>query len=466
MQQPEQHAAGSNPHRKRGRSDAPGSSGGQPSNAGWVDRTEHVKKPAAGTSDRVASESKLPPYVLISCFDECDRYVEVSTALLEEFNCRLYGVVKYQPASYDPVTKRPFWRSGMTRAMLQTFVRSLTHGELSLAKNVSITEAMTTLEYENVPIGVPSARKAEITLLRSPPTGAVFQKRAERVAERMLSLCEQVSHAICRWPRLECTLDSAFSGQAVQCSSSPTRVWVRITKKPQRFAERGDLCTILAQKWPYWVASSLCTFGIIHDRLVAEKKITTSARDEASFSALESRIMGDQLGNFLFAAYDWPRHNMDRATRREHAAGERFAMELKNLILDVRPGGPGAGGGAGEVGGSSSAGALGNAGASTSSGTCGSALQYARACFMIADKLANDTPSLSQAFSASCVDDNGKTHERTQLGRSLWQRGIKIVRWASGDDAPSTPLVFPSQWADCGQASAGCCVLLDFSERR
>lgn len=399
--------------------------------------------PAAHGSDLGASVDctpELPDYVLLSCYDECDRYVEVSTALLKEFNCRLYGVLKHQKPSHDPITKKPFWRSGMTRAMLQTFIRSLTHGELSLAKNVSVTEALTTFEYENVPIGVPSSRKAEIALLKSPPTGAVFQKRAERVAERMLALCEQMAHAICRWPRLECTLDSAFSGQAVQCSSSPTRVWVRITKKPQRYAERGELCTILAQRWPYWIASSLCTFGIIHDRLVSEKKITTSARDEASFSALESRIMGDQLGNFLFTSYDWPKHNMDRATRREHAAGERFAMELRGIIMDctTKP--------------------------SETSG--GSSLQYARACFMLADKLANDTPSLSQAFSASCVDDNGKTHERTQLGRSLWQRGIKIVRWASGEDAPSNPLVFPSQWADCGQASAGCCVLLDFSERR
>lgn len=382
----------------------------------------------------------LPDYVLLSCFDECDRYVEVSTALLEEFNCRLYGVVTHQKPAYDPITKRPFWRSGMTRAMLQTFVRSLTHGELSLAKNVSVAEALTTFEYENVPIGVPSSRRAEIALLKSPPTGAVFQKRAERVAERMLALCEQTAHAICRWPRLECTLDSAFSGQAVHCSSSPTRVWVRITKKPQRYAERGDLCTILAQRWPYWIASSLCTFGIIHDRLVSEKKITASARDETSFSALESRILGDNLGSFLFTAYDWPKHSMDRATRKEHAAGERFALELRNLVLDSKP--------------------------SEAASIPRGALQYARACFMIADKLANETPSLSQAFSASCVDDNGKTHERTQLGRSLWQRGIKIVRWASGEDGPSNPLVFPSQWADCGQASVGCCVLLDFSERR
>ena len=56
---------------------------------------------------------------------------------------------------------------------------------------------------------------------------------------------------------------------------------------------------------------------------------------------------------------------------------------------------------------------------------------------------------------------------RSQLEKSLKQRGIKVVRWSDDEKNPSRPLVFPPHWANGpSSGSVHCAVLLDFSDRR
>eukprot|EP00966_Prymnesium_polylepis_P193160 4477109-Prymnesium_polylepis.1 len=84
------------------------------------------------------SESK---YALISCFDEPDKFIEVNVSLIDSIGCRLASLIKHTEPSVAPSGKR-FWRSGMTRAMLLTFIRSITVGELVVAKSVTAGEAL------------------------------------------------------------------------------------------------------------------------------------------------------------------------------------------------------------------------------------------------------------------------------------------------------------------------------------
>lgn len=417
-------------------------------------REKHKRQKIGDDVETVKLVVQDAPHALVSCFDDCDRLVEVDLRLLKTFNCRLLAVIRHDPpAGNDIHTNRPFWRSNMTRAMLTTFIRSLEHGEMSLGKNVSIAEAMTTFEYENVPIGVPLERKAEVAMIRQPSAGAVFQKRAERIGEVVLRTSEQIAHAIARWPRLEVSLDGAISGLPVNCTCTSTRAWIRFCKKPQigyrqgadqSFAQMASLS--LARKWPQWIQATLNAFGIMHFRLVRDKLVDEKGRDQPSFCALQTSVMGDALGCFFATAVDWPRHSMDRNTRREQAAGETFSNTLRQTILD--------------------------SGGSSSSGTRSEAvlpeLAYARACMSLAEMLLYDAPSPSSIFSGQCCDDNGKSSERTQFARSLSQRGIRVVRWLSDDDkAPSRPLVFPPNWSDGpGSGSVHCSVLLDFADRR
>ena len=339
----------------------------------------------------------------------------------------------------------------MTRAMLTTFMRSLEHGELSLGKNVAVSEAITTLEYENVPVGIPAKYLAEQRIVGDVPVGAVFQKRAERVHMAVVRTAEQVAHAVCRWPRLEASLDATLSGFPVAATCTATRAWVRFCKKPQIVVDKGDSCLALARKWPRWMESTLQVFGIMHARLVADKTVTAVARDKESYEALETKVEGDLLGSFVCAPFDWPRFAQQRSTRKEQVLGEKFANEMRDIVLDsnTRPeGGP-------------------SAAVARREEENPDKLAYARGCFSLAETLLLDSPSPATMFSGQCSDDQGKSPERAQLEKSLKQRGIKVIRWSEDDKGPSRPLIFPPNWAEGpSSGSVHCAVLLDFSDRR
>ena len=395
-----------------------------------------------GRADGNSSETdsgEPPQFVLVSCFDKRDELIEVDTRLLAPFNCRLYAVIKHSRPHLDQ-NGRPFWRTNMTRAMLQTFVRSLEHGTLSMSKNVSVTEAMTTFEYENVQIGVPSERMAEISMLRNPPTGVAFAKREERVSEKVLRTSELVAHAIARWPRLEASLDAALSGLPVTCTCTATRAWIRFTRKPQIFMDKGDASSSLARNWPNWIETMLHCFGKLHAKLVRDRVVGDKDRDAEAFGALHSAVQGDQLNFLMTCTFDWPRYAQDKHARREQLKGEVFANEMREAILSAP---------------------LAKGPEPTESE------RYARACISLAESIVYDAPNLASMYSGNCCDENGKSPERVQLQRSLSQRGIKVVRWTDDEKSgPPRPLIFPPAWAEGPYSgSMHCAVLLEFTGR-
>lgn len=430
-------------------------------------KRRRVAATEASSSD-APLERSVPPFALVSCFDESDRLIEVDTRILAPFGCRLYKHIKYDPPATQAGTDKPFWRCGMTRAMLQTFIRSLQHGELSLAKTVSVAEALTTFEFENVCVGVPSERRAETEALRAasasvrpPPTGVVFQKRIERMHEVVMTTSEQVAHAIARWPRLESAMDAALSGAPPATCTTATRAWVRFCRKPVRVpvAERGEPVVVITRKWPAWLQASLVSLGILFAKLEREGTISSLVQwDEEAFNALVTLVQGDHLGWFLFTVHDYTRRSSDKQQRRDTCHGEQFAAGIRQTILD---------------GADAHNRALGAR--SFETGEVASRPQpsqeylFARACVTLAEQVLHDAPSPATVYSGVCSDDNGKTPERTQLQRSLAQRGIKLVRWYEGDEknAPAKPLIFPPNWAEGGSSGTNtACMLLDFSDRR
>ena len=441
-------------------------------------RRRDAQTEAATEAREVPTEAReVPPHVFVSCFDECDRLVEVDTRVLASADCRLYKQIQYDPPSHEHPSGKPFWRCNMTRAMLQTFMRSLQHGELSLSKTVSVAEAMTTFEYENVHIGVPAERRGDVArsvaCVRAPAKGAVFQKRFESLNQIILHTSEQIAHAIARWPRLETCLDAALSGASPATSTTATRAWVRFCKKPSRVPVayegrewRNELPVVMARKWSVWLQKSLVSLGMLFAKLDREKVVSSFLSDwnEKAFNALVTLVQADQLGWFLFTVHDWPRRSMDKHQRRELLLGEQFANQVRQAVLegaDI----------AARHAHQSTQQAAGDGGAPSqpSAPPLTPRHLFARACVTLAEQIVNDSPSPATMYSGVCADDNGKTPERSQLQRSLAQRGIKLVRWHEGDDrgAPLKPLVFPSTWVDAvGTGAASACMLLDFGERR
>lgn len=383
-------------------------------------------------------DSTVPAYALISCFDEVDRMIEVDTSLLRPFNCRLYNLIKHDRPHVDSLG-RQYWKVNMTRAMLQTFIRSLEHGELSLGKTVSVTEALTTFEFENVCVGIPAAQMGAVQMskhIQHARPGAVFEKRAERLAQIIHQTSEQCAHAISVWPRLEACLEAALEGVPLSTTCTATRVWVNFCKKPLAPTDRNVASAHLAHRWPTWLKTTLMSYGMLHAKLVRDKVVTEAARDEKAFNALFTTVQGDMLGWLTGTRYDYTKISMDKVTRKELSLAEAFATEMKNAILEN----------------------------DTKSIESRNRLDYARGCFSMAETQLQESPNPSTIFSGACSDDSGKSSERTQLAKSLGQRGIKVVRWALDYSLPKNPLMFPPAWKESG--ASGCCALLDFSDRR
>jgi len=364
--------------------------------------------------------------------------IEVDTTLLKPFNCRLYTMIKNDPPHIDS-TGRPFWKVNMTRAMLQTLVRSLEHGELSLAKTVSVTEALTTFEFENIAVGVPASHMASLEQSRHvqpPRPGAIFEKRAERISQIIHRTSEQCAHAIATWPRLESCLDAGLEGVPILTTCTATRVWVNFCKKPLSASDRNTSTATLAHRWPHWLKATLVSYGILHSKLVRDSTVTETSRDEGAFTALFNAVQSDMVRWLSSTRCDHTKSSVDKVSRKELAVAELFANEMKNAIIEN----------------------------DSKTSESRQRLDYARGCFSMADTQLHESPNPSTIFSGACSDDTGKSTERVQLSKSLGQRGIKIVRWGLDYNLPKSPLLFPPAWRETG--ASGCCVLLDFSDRR
>jgi hypothetical protein len=403
-----------------------------------AERDVHGGKRPKLEEPATVSAGDIPDHVLLSCFDEPERLVEVSTRLLSSFNCRLYACIKHDDPCVQRATGALFWRCSMTRAMLSTFVRSLTHGELSIGRGVSVSEALTTFEYENVPIGVPPDKSGETKLMRMPPAGVAFEKNTSNTTDVVVRTSEQIAHAIAKWPRLEANLGAALAGMPSNLSCTATRAWVRFCKKPLLFFDNSETMMAVARKWPSWCSLLVAAFGVVHASLVKRGAVEEKARDAAAFNVLQTAIYAQPLGFFFAAIQDWPRWAIDGAARKDTAKGERFAAEMRTVVME----------------------------AAAFPGDKSKDVLYARSCISLADALVHDAPSPAVMYSGSCCDDNGKSTERAQLAKSLANRGIKLVRWSDDEKLPQKPLIFPPSWSDGpGSGSNHCAMLLDFSER-
>lgn len=383
-------------------------------------------------------DADVPPYALISCFDEVDRMIEVNTGLLRPFNCRLYKMIKHD-RPYTSDQGKNFWKVNMTRSMLQTFIRSLEHGELSLGKNVSVNEALTTFEFENVNVGVSASQMGmagSSKWVQPARPGAVFEKRSERLNQIIHQTSEQCAHAISIWPRLESCLDAAIEGVPVNTTCTATRIWVNLCRKPLSSTDKNVATMHLANKWPLWLKTTLVSYGLLHAKLVRDKVVTNTARDENAFNALFTAVQGDILGWLSSTRYDYTKISIDKNLRKEISTAESFACEMKAAILEN----------------------------DTKNTESKQRLDYARGCFSMAETQLQESPNPSTIFSGVCSDDSGKSPERAQFAKSLGQRGIKVVKWALDYSLPKHPLMFPPAWKESGVS--GCCVLLDFSDRR
>ena len=403
-----------------------------------------------------------PKYALVSCFDEPDRLQEVDLRILRPFQCRLYKQIVSDPPDTDG-EGRSFWRCGMTRAMLQTLQRSMLHGELSLGRHVSLSEALTTLEYENVPVGIPAHRAGESAVLRPPPVGVAFQKHRETLAALVTTLAEQTAAALGSWPRLEAALENALKvGMRVAPAATPTRCWVRFVHKPMLPPASGDLIVALATKQPKWLVKGLMAIGLVHARLAEEKhddgspKLDGAARDVESYRTLARVVEADTLGPFFATRLDVPTASQDEATAKRVGKARRFAHETRQLVLSAA---------------ASAAGGepvtrrpedffAANAPAAVDR------VRFARACIGLADHLLSQANSPASVFSGACATEES-SFERAQLAKALRVRGIQVVRW--NDAARIAALSFPSGWAaDASQTDRDAdapCVLLDFAKR-
>jgi hypothetical protein len=384
--------------------------------------------------------------------DDPQRLIEVDLRVLEPFDCRLYKVITKDEPCIDPATQRRFWRSGhMTCAMLATFMRSLIHGELLCSRNVHPGEAIKAFEYECVPVGVRADSLTDHPGLRFPSAGVAHEKRAESASDVVMRTCEQIAHALARWPRLEVALESALLGGPSVCTCTATRAWVRFCAKPQLLAEKGDATHTLARKWPFWCSTTMGVIGMVHLRLVKEGKVQKEARHAAAYSLLAEAMDNDRLRGFFATAHDVPRQAQDKATRRDVAAAERFANEMRNTLLDA------------------ASPPVGQSAQQTLHAMLPpnrEAVAYARACFALAESLLHATPSPATIFSGVCCDDHGKTPERRQLSRALKARSITLVRWS--DEPVPKPLLFPPAWAEKGASpgSSNSTMLIDFGQLR
>ncbi len=381
-------------------------------------------------------------FALVSCFDEPDKLVEMDLSLLDSIGCRLGSVIRHTQPCELPSGKQ-FWRSGMTRAMLLTFIRSLTVGELVLSKGVTVGEALSVFEFEGVAVG----RVGGGPSIEPPRFGVAHTKRAEPVSETLTRLCENVADAIVSWPRLEMVLDNAMGVHAVDAycrgysgniTATSNRLWVRFADRPKSVdADGTNFVVALVLKNPRWFAETMTAVGMVHYRMSLNDPEFAKARDETAFKKLCSEIDNDSMSCFFPVKTDAPKTHCEPKLRKMISRGERFANEIRNTIIQFA-----------------------HDGDADSKATL--SVQYARAIVTYTENLMTSAPVCAKVFSSLCADENGGTPERTALKRALKTRGVSVVRWVEERDASVRPLVFPSNWRDGPTSCYGPSALLSF----
>ena len=393
-----------------------------------------------------------PEHVMVSCFDDPDKHVEVDMSLLESTGCRL-GLLIRNSQPLISASGVHFYRAGntMTRAMLISMLKSMSLGHLVLSEGVTIGEALSVLEYEGVVIvDRPNPR------LAMPRAGVAFSKRKESVADSLQSLCERISDAIVQWPRLESAMnsvmfhvsgDNTMAPQPRPLSSTATRIWLRFADRPKSDsmvdlqwnvnnidklrADREGALTALATKNPRWLAEGIATIGIIHYRMTQENKAFGALRDQASLGKLCMKVKS--LGEFYQVRLDTCKADSDAKTRKELANGDKFRIEIRNSILN------------------------------SSSDT----IVYALHLVGFVDKYFRCSPLCSRIFSGVCADETGSTPERAALKKALKVRGVSVVKWTDTKDPCIRPIVFPPDWKESWRETSsptcyGPSVLLSF----
>jgi|TARA_B110000967_G_scaffold148744_1_gene152416 hypothetical protein len=400
-------------------------------------------------------------YVLFSCYDEPEKYVEANMEMLESFQCRLASVVNHTDPCTLPNGKQ-FWRAGMTRAMLISMIRSLTLGELVVSKGVAISEALATLEYEGVNIGSTAPQPS----VDHPRVGVGFAKEAAGSSrDALVSLCEQIADAILQWPRLETAMECALGSvqqvrfAAVQ-SKMPTRngmnlsvtsdrAWIRFADRPK--TDGGDTAGMsfvnkLVCSNPRWFSESVIALGVVHYRLcckLGDPEFTRS-RDEKSFKRLVQEIEADPFDSFFCVRMDICKAVCESRTRKELNKGERFYNDVRQAIIEFS-----------------------RETATDSDARPTLMVQYSRAIVTFVENMMTSMPVCARIFSAACSDESGTTPERTALKKALKTRGVSVIRWIEERDAHVRPLVFPPNWREMAASSCyGPSVLLSFESLR
>ena len=329
----------------------------------------------------------------------------------------------------------------MTRPLLQTLLRSLTTGALVLNKNTSLADALAMFDHENIVLG---------NRIKPPPSGIAFQKRVETTLQSLVTACEHIASCISMWPRLETCLDAVLQGSSCNKSVTATRAWIQFLNKPPFSKSIGPGLSkghvdentrhYYARSRPKWLTSTLCGIGVLHSRLVKEELVAVGARDREAYEALENAVECNGLGHFFAGLYDISRSSTPKnaRTRKDLLIGEQFANEMYSVILE----GP--------------------------MGKNREALSFASAVFSLAQLMVNIAPSPAMLFCGACASEDGKTPERSQLKKSLHQRGISIVRWCDDKSMlkSTRPLMFPPGWIDATNACpTTCLVLLEFTQK-
>lgn len=403
-------------------------------------------------------------YVLFSCFDDPEKYVEANIEMLESFKCRLSSVVKHTEPCVLP-DGRTFWRAGMTRGMLITMIRSLTLGELVVSKEVTVSEALVALEYEGVNVG----GNAPKPTVEHPRPGVGFSKQMETSREALVSVCSRVADAILQWPCMETAMDSALGSlfvtkedhkgegfgwlpkkPQIDVSVTSERAWVRFADRPKMGVysreESDKRCNHLLCENPRWFMESVIAVGIIHHKLsIKLGDDFAKTKNWKNFKLLVQEIEADPLGPFFCVRVDMSKMTCDTKARKELLKGERFLSDIRQPIIDWMK----------------------NT-ASDSSARPNMAVQYSRSIVTLVDQIMHQMPVCARIFSAACSDTNGTTPERTELKKALKVRGVTVIRWSEERVPNVKPLVFPPNWRETTRDNEryGPSVLLSFHKLR
>tara|TARA_A100001015_G_C15033702_1_gene734704 strand:- start:2628 stop:3821 length:1194 start_codon:yes stop_codon:yes gene_type:complete len=390
---------------------------------------------------QVSKRLKMTPsrHVLLSCFDD-ERFVEVDVSLLEAFDCRLAALIRNQQNCTD-TEGLEYWRSGMSRNMLITLVKSLTLGEIVLHGGVTIGEAISTFEYEGITIKNPGVSPQ----LKTARCGVGFQKGQVCVSDAVKGICTLVADSIVQWPRLETILDSTIGRTNVHVmgiTATPSRIWVRFAERPMTTSCSGTIAESTQQlilKNLRWVDEGLVAIGILHHMTFGHDSELSARRDKKMFQNLCSIVEDHALGYFFHVRTDYVRMACGSSIRADVRRGEQFRNEIKSAVLQPLDNG--------EVEHSLH-------------------VQYARAVVTLLENMMHSAPSCFRVFSAHCMDNNGTTPERNTLEYVLRQRGVEPIRWLDERDSNVRPLVFPPHWKHNLHQANGPCLLLSFESLR